>query len=139
MKQLLRESPQGLIKFQMYSKKDEQRFTDRRLNRIKNKNTIPLGPWAHTVIEGIAITFSSENIRAFITLVWKVCENRLLFFYILLPDPKMQNFMMILIITNSIVLGVQAGEPPYAWFIVTLSFLYCLHACLEKYVRYIMK
>ena len=63
MKQLLRESPQGLIKFQMYSKKDEQRFTDRRLNRIKNKNTIPLGPWAHTVIEGIAITFSSENIR----------------------------------------------------------------------------
>ena len=52
MKQLLRETPQGLIKFQMYSKKDEQRFTDRRLNRIKNKNTIPLGPWAHTVIEG---------------------------------------------------------------------------------------
>lgn len=54
MKQLLRETPQGLIKFQMYSssKKDEQRFKDRRLNRIKNKNTIPLGPWAHTVVEG---------------------------------------------------------------------------------------
>ncbi|XP_015753936.1 PREDICTED: cation channel sperm-associated protein 2-like [Acropora digitifera] len=76
MKQLLRETPQGLIKFQMYSssKKDEQRFKDRRLNRIKNKNTIPLGPWAHTVVE----------------------------------DPRIQNFMMILIITNSIVLGVQA-------------------------------
>lgn len=56
MKQLLRESPQGLIKFQMYTKKDEQRFTDRRLNRVKNKNTIPLGPWAHTVIEGIKIS-----------------------------------------------------------------------------------
>ena len=55
MKQLLRETPQGLIKFQMYTKKDEQRFTDRRLNRIKNKNTIPLGPWAHTVIEGTAV------------------------------------------------------------------------------------
>ena len=53
MKQLLRESPQRLIKFQMYSKKDEQRFTDRRLNRVKNKNAIPLGPWAHTVIEGM--------------------------------------------------------------------------------------
>lgn len=54
MRQLLRETPQGLIKFQMYSssKKDEQRFKDRRLNRIKNKNTIPLGPWAHTVVEG---------------------------------------------------------------------------------------
>ena len=54
MKQLLRETPQGLIKFQMYSssKKDEQRFKDRRLNRIKNKNTIPVGPWAHTVVEG---------------------------------------------------------------------------------------
>ena len=46
--------------------------------------------------------------------------------------------MMILIITNSIVLGVQAGEPTYAWFIVTVSFLYCFHTCLEKYVRYIM-
>ncbi|XP_022802655.1 cation channel sperm-associated protein 2-like isoform X2 [Stylophora pistillata] len=74
MKQLLRETPQGLIKFQVYSKKDEQRFTDRRLNRVKNKNAIPLGPWAHTVIE----------------------------------DPRIQNLMMILIITNSIVLGVQA-------------------------------
>ena len=40
----------------MYTKKDEQRFTDRRLNRVKNKNTIPLGPWAHTVIEGIKIS-----------------------------------------------------------------------------------
>ncbi|CAH3138853.1 unnamed protein product [Pocillopora meandrina] len=74
MKQLLRETPQGLIKFQIYSKKDEQRFADRRLNRVKNKNAIPLGPWAHTVIE----------------------------------DPRIQNFMMILIITNSIVLGIQA-------------------------------
>lgn len=53
MKQLLRETPQGLIKFQIYSKKDEQRFVDRRLNRVKNKNAIPLGPWAHTVIEGL--------------------------------------------------------------------------------------
>lgn len=53
MKQLLRETPQGLIKFQIYSKKDEQRFADRRLNRVKNKNAIPLGPWAHTVIEGL--------------------------------------------------------------------------------------
>ena len=53
MKQLLRETPQGLIKFQMYSKKDEQRFSDRRLNRVKNKNSIPLGPWAHTIIEGM--------------------------------------------------------------------------------------
>lgn len=82
MKQLLRESPQGLIKFQMYSKKDEQRFTDRRLNRIKNKNTIPLGPWAHTVIEGIAITKSVLKISVlFTTRVWKVCESRLPFFH----------------------------------------------------------
>ena len=59
MKQLLRETPQGLIKFQMYSKKDEQKhldeehFADRRLNRVKTKNVIPLGPWAHTVMEGM--------------------------------------------------------------------------------------
>ncbi|XP_048584229.1 cation channel sperm-associated protein 2 isoform X2 [Nematostella vectensis] len=74
MDDLLRENPQGLIKFQMYSKKDEQKFHDRRLNRVKNKNSIPLGPWAHTVVE----------------------------------DPKVQNFMMILIITNSVVLGIQS-------------------------------
>ncbi|XP_078367481.1 cation channel sperm-associated protein 2-like isoform X1 [Oculina patagonica] len=97
MKQLLRESPQGLIKFQMYSKKDEQRFTDRRLNRVKNKNAIPLGPWAHTVIE----------------------------------DPRFQNFMMILIITNSIVLGVQAEiskvkDPSFYGLKLTLQiFDYC--------------
>lgn len=50
MEKLLKESPQGLVKFQLYSKKDEQRFHDRRLNRVKNKNSIPLGPWAHTVV-----------------------------------------------------------------------------------------
>ena len=52
MNKMLKESPQGLIKFQMYSKKEEQKFGDRRLNRLKNKNSIPLGPWAHTVVEG---------------------------------------------------------------------------------------
>lgn len=31
-------------------------------------------------------------------------------FKILSTDPRIQNFIMILIITNSIVLGVQAGE-----------------------------
>ncbi|XP_020904901.1 cation channel sperm-associated protein 2 [Exaiptasia diaphana] len=50
MEKLLKESPLGLVKFQLYSKKDEQRFHDRRLNRVKNKNSIPLGPWAHTVV-----------------------------------------------------------------------------------------
>jgi hypothetical protein len=50
MESLLKESPQGLVKFQLYTKKDEQRFHDRRLNRVKNKNSIPLGPWAHTVV-----------------------------------------------------------------------------------------
>lgn len=50
MHKLLKETPQGLVKFQLYSKKDEQRFHDRRLNRVKNKNSIPLGPWAHTVV-----------------------------------------------------------------------------------------
>lgn len=50
MHSLLKDNPQGLIKFQLYTKKDEQRFHDRRLNRVKNKNRIPLGPWAHTVV-----------------------------------------------------------------------------------------
>lgn len=183
MKQLLRETPQGLIKFQMYSKKDEQRFTDRRLNRVKNKNAIPLGPWAHTVIEGMWSCVVDIRSCYFLFQYWidQICNflyygyiapwtgkmNQILcrdcpppspngqdgaiyrpslfiqerwlhislvlfayklakrktwplswphtgsiihIFWILPTDPRIQNFMMILIITNSIVLGVQAGE-----------------------------
>ena len=68
MKQLLRETPQGLIKFQMYSKKDEQRYTDRRLNRVKNKNAIPLGPWAHTVIEGTSFEYHGSELTKYVFL-----------------------------------------------------------------------
>ena len=42
--------------------------------------------------------------------VSNVKESCILLFSLVPPDPKIQNFMMILIITNSIVLGVQAGE-----------------------------
>ena len=39
----------------------------------------------------------------------KVAVNNVMWFN-LSTDPRIQNFMMILIITNSIVLGIQAGE-----------------------------
>ena len=42
--------------------------------------------------------------------VSNVKESCILLFSLVPPDPKIQNFMMILIITNFIVLGVQAGE-----------------------------
>lgn len=62
MYKLLKESPHALIKFQMYSKKEEQKFGDRRLNRLKNKNSIPLGPWAHTVVESKCLQHRSKRL-----------------------------------------------------------------------------
>ena len=46
-------------------------------------------------------------LKALIKEIWEVVSK---FVFFLPTDPKIQNFMMILIITNSIVLGVQAGE-----------------------------
>ena len=51
MDKLLKESPFSLVKFQVHSKRDEMKFNDRRLNRVRNKNRIPFGPWARSVTE----------------------------------------------------------------------------------------
>ena len=51
MEKLLKESPHSLVKFQVCAKREEIMFNDRRLNRVRNKNRIPFGPWAHSVIE----------------------------------------------------------------------------------------
>ena len=51
MDKLLKESPFSLVKFQVYSKREEMKFNDRRLNRVRNKNRIPFGPWARTVAD----------------------------------------------------------------------------------------
>ncbi|XP_046839003.1 cation channel sperm-associated protein 2-like [Xenia sp. Carnegie-2017] len=74
MDKLLKESPFSLVKFQVYSKRNDLKFNDRRLNRVRNKNKIPFGPWARTVTESAGV----------------------------------QNFIMFLIITNSLALGIQA-------------------------------
>lgn len=73
MDKLLKESPFSLVKFQV-SRREEIKFNDRRLNRVRNKSRIPFGPWARSVAE----------------------------------NAQVQNFIMFLIITNSIILGVQA-------------------------------
>ncbi|XP_028399254.1 LOW QUALITY PROTEIN: cation channel sperm-associated protein 2-like [Dendronephthya gigantea] len=74
MEKMLKESPHSLVKFQVIAKREELKFTDRRLNRVRNKNRIPFGPWARSVTE----------------------------------SSQVQNFIMFLIIANSIVLGLQA-------------------------------
>ena len=53
MEKLLKESPFSLVKFQVYAKRDEMKFNDRRLNRVRNKNRIPFGPWARSVAESV--------------------------------------------------------------------------------------
>ena len=50
MADMLRESPHALVKFQVYTTKVEYTYEDRRLNRVKTKNTIPFGPWARMVV-----------------------------------------------------------------------------------------
>ena len=48
---MLIECPKAVIKFQLYSRKSDKTYEDRRLNRVKTKNTIPLGPWARKLVE----------------------------------------------------------------------------------------
>ena len=55
MEKLLKESPFSLVKFQVYAKREEMKFNDRRLNRVRNKNRIPFGPWARSVTESVYI------------------------------------------------------------------------------------
>ena len=50
MEDMLRESPHALVKFQVYTAKVECTYEDRRLNRVKTKNTIPFGPWARMIV-----------------------------------------------------------------------------------------
>ena len=50
MEDMLLESPHALVKFQVYTAKVECTYEDRRLNRVKTKNTIPFGPWARMIV-----------------------------------------------------------------------------------------
>lgn len=54
---ILKENPNGLVRFQVYSTKDKIVLTrnDRRRNRVVNKNSKnpPIDMWAHWVVESI--------------------------------------------------------------------------------------
>ena len=50
---MLKETPHALVKFQVYTSKGETTYDDRRLNRVKTRNTIPFGPWARMIHESI--------------------------------------------------------------------------------------
>lgn len=49
----MRTSPNALVKFEVYNERENPTYKDKRLNRIKTKNTVPMGPWAKMVVEGI--------------------------------------------------------------------------------------
>lgn len=59
---MMLENPHGLVKFQVYSRKEpgEVSPSDRRRNRVKNKNSKnpPLDIWAHYVLENILSQYS---------------------------------------------------------------------------------
>ncbi|KAJ8029473.1 Cation channel sperm-associated protein 2 [Holothuria leucospilota] len=101
MDRMMLDNPHGLVKFQVYSRKEpgEVSSSDRRRNRVKNKNSKnpPLDLWAHFVLQ---------------TSIF-------------------QNFMLILILSNSIALGIQAEvsenkDPKFAGLNIALEiFDYC--------------
>lgn len=53
MNEMMRTCSNALVKFQVYNKDNDATYADKRLNRIKTKNTIPMGPWAKMVVESI--------------------------------------------------------------------------------------
>ena len=59
MHEMMRNSPNALVKFEVYSKNEVMKYTDKRLNRIKTKNAIPLGPWAKMVVESILLLLNN--------------------------------------------------------------------------------
>ncbi|XP_014667579.1 PREDICTED: cation channel sperm-associated protein 2-like isoform X2 [Priapulus caudatus] len=77
-RKIMKDSPHGLVKFQVYSSRDKDSVThnDRRKNRVKNKNARfpPIDLWAHWVLNS----------------TW------------------FKNSMLIIILSNSIALGIQA-------------------------------
>ena len=83
MVKMMMTRPQGLVRFQVYTNKEEKQLTigDRRRNRVKNKNSKnpPIDLWANWVV------------------------NSALF----------QNSILVLILLNSVVLGVQAELSDY--------------------------
>jgi hypothetical protein len=114
MDKLLKESPFSLVKFQV-SRREEIKFNDRRLNRVRNKSRIPFGPWARSVAES---TYRNEiymqtnptlyGLHLFIAHIEKHFNSKCCGTFNF-TDAQVQNFIMFLIITNSIILGVQAG------------------------------
>ncbi|XP_072166892.1 cation channel sperm-associated protein 2-like isoform X1 [Diadema setosum] len=80
VKKMMVDNPHGLVKFQVYSRKDSTAEmvsrNDRRKNRVRNKNSKnpPLDMWAHYVLE----------------------------------TSYFQNFMLVLILSNSLTLGIQS-------------------------------
>lgn len=58
LEKILLENPDQMVKFKAYQREalPDASIIDRRLTRVKNKNRLPVGVWAHWVVESISIT-----------------------------------------------------------------------------------
>ena len=59
LEKVLLENPEQMIKFKVYKREEIEEIdadVDRRLNRVKNQNKLPLGVWASWVVESILTT-----------------------------------------------------------------------------------
>ena len=56
----------ALVKFKLYNQKERPTYADKRLNRIKTKNAIPVGPWAKMVVESIFLNFMCVSLKIFL-------------------------------------------------------------------------
>ena len=66
MASMMKNHPDGLVRFQVYTDKEKKMVTvnDRRKNRVKNKNTTKpsLDLWAHWVVNSIHATHIHINV-----------------------------------------------------------------------------
>lgn len=56
LEKVLLENPDQMVKFKVYQREvlPDASIIDRRLTRVKNKNRLPVGVWAHWVVESIS-------------------------------------------------------------------------------------
>ena len=56
LENLLADAPDQAIKFKVYKREQIPEITiDRRLTRVRNQNRLPIGVWAHWIVESILV------------------------------------------------------------------------------------
>ena len=97
---LLRETPQQLIKFKIFQRTLDEagQHGDKRLARIKNVNTLPIGVWASWTVYRMSGWILALFVNIMITMPHQ-------------SDPIFQSLIMLFIFLNAVALGVMAELP----------------------------